>query len=96
MEERDPLKSNAISSSLWELQTLQQHVNPSVSTAAKFINSPLPSIEWDMSQVLDNTGDDLFDKEIKKHGKILSYAFLRPVGATLSRGDKTSVYWSID
>ncbi|KAF2903416.1 hypothetical protein ILUMI_02769 [Ignelater luminosus] len=67
MEERDPLKSNAINSSLWEIQTLQNHVLPSVATAARFINSPLPSVEWDFTKILDNTGDDIFDKEIKKN-----------------------------
>ncbi|XP_044252320.1 nucleolar complex protein 4 homolog B [Tribolium madens] len=75
MEERDPIKSNAINSSLWELKSLQQHSIPSVATAAKFINSPLPTIEWDLSRILDETGDDIFDKEVKKHGKLIALAF---------------------
>ena len=59
MEERDPLKSQAIESSLWELQALQNHILPSVATAAKFINMPLPSVEWDMSKILENSADDV-------------------------------------
>jgi U3 small nucleolar RNA-associated protein 19 len=59
MEERDPLKSQAIESSLWELQVLQNHILPSVATAAKFINMPLPSVEWDMSKILENSADDV-------------------------------------
>lgn len=59
MEERDPLKSNAILSSLWEIQTLQNHVIPNVATAARFINDPLPSVEWDISKVLDTTSSDV-------------------------------------
>lgn len=59
MEERDPLKSQAIESSLWELQALQNHILPSVATAAKFINMPLPSVEWDMSRILENSADDV-------------------------------------
>jgi hypothetical protein len=59
MEERDPLKSRAIESSLWELQALQNHILPSVATAAKFINMPLPSVEWDMSSIIENSADDV-------------------------------------
>jgi hypothetical protein len=59
MEERDPLKSHAIESSLWELQALQNHILPNIATAAKFINMPLPSVEWDMSKILENSADDV-------------------------------------
>lgn len=95
MEERDPLKSNAINSSLWEIQTLQNHVLPSVATAARFINSPLPSVEWDFTKILDNTGDDIFDKEIKRNSKLIVLAFDRPNGSSLSKGEKVSLYWNI-
>lgn len=95
MDERDPVKSNAINSSLWEIRSLQHHVVPSVATAAQFINSPLPSIEWDLSNVLDNTTDDIFDKEIKKHSKLVILAFDRPHSATLNRCDRISEYWNI-
>jgi hypothetical protein len=59
MEERDPLKSQALESSLWELQALQSHILPSVATAAKFISMPMPSVEWDMSKTLENVADDV-------------------------------------
>lgn len=59
MEERDPSKSRAMESSLWELHTLQSHVLPGVSTAANFIYNPLPSVEWDLSQILEETSDDV-------------------------------------
>ncbi|CAH0563564.1 unnamed protein product [Brassicogethes aeneus] len=95
MEERDPLKSNAISSSLWELQTLQQHCQPSVATAARFINAPLPSVEWDLGQILDNTGDDIFDKEVKKFSKLIVLQFEKPNGGALSRGEKVLQFWDL-
>ncbi|EFA09396.1 Nucleolar complex protein 4 homolog B-like Protein [Tribolium castaneum] len=88
MEERDPVKSNAINSSLWELKSLQQHSIPSVATAARFINSPLPTIEWDLSRILDETGDDIFDKEVKKHGKLIALAFDKS-------HDQILHYWNI-
>ncbi|KAF5284356.1 hypothetical protein FQR65_LT13573 [Abscondita terminalis] len=95
MDESDPLKSNAINSSLWEIQTLQNHILPSVATAARFINSPLPSVEWDFTKILDNTSDDIFDKEIRKNSKMIVLAFDRPNGLALNRGEKVSLYWNI-
>lgn len=53
MEERDPTKSNAIKSSLWEVVLLQKHCIPSVSTAARFISHPMPKQEWNLSSVLE-------------------------------------------
>lgn len=93
MEERDPLKSNAISSSLWELQTLQNHVQPSVAAAARFINSPLPSVEWDIGKILENTGDDIFDREVKKYSKLIVLQFEQPKGLSLTRGEKVNMYF---
>ncbi|GJQ73739.1 hypothetical protein Trydic_g14072 [Trypoxylus dichotomus] len=94
MEERDPLKSNAINSSLWEIQTLQSHALPTVAAAATFINNPLPSIEWDISKVLENTGDNIFDKELKKNSKLVALAFDKPNRYALSKGEKVLNYWN--
>lgn len=93
MEERDPVKSNAINSSLWEIKTLQSHVQPSVSSAAKFINTPLPSVEWDLSKVLDKTGDDMFDKEVKKFSKLIVLQFEKPNGASIGKGERLLQFW---
>ena len=57
--ETDPLKTNAIESSLWELETLQQHVLPKVSKTVSFINKPLPTVEWDLTELFDNTYDQV-------------------------------------
>jgi len=73
MEERDPLKSQAIESSLWELQALQNHILPSIATAAKFINMPLPSVEWDMSKILENSADDVSKTTVCDRGTSVSY-----------------------
>lgn len=59
MDERDPYKSMALESSLWEIKLLQTHALPNIATAARFIDLPLPSIEWDLSKVLDSTLDDV-------------------------------------
>ncbi|XP_021922554.1 nucleolar complex protein 4 homolog A isoform X2 [Zootermopsis nevadensis] len=95
MEERDPLKSQAIESSLWELHALQNHILPSIATAAKFINMPLPSVEWDMSKILENSADDIFEKEMKKKVKEITLTFDRPQSLTLSRGERVTQYWTL-
>lgn len=59
MTENDPMKSQAIKSSLWEIQTLQNHHIPSVAIAARFVNSALPEVEWDLSEYLDKSFDDV-------------------------------------
>lgn len=92
MDERDPLKSNAINSSLWELKSLQSHIIPNVADAARFINSPLPSIEWDMSSILEGTSDDIFDKEIKKNKKLITLQFEKP---SFNRCERTTMFWDI-
>lgn len=94
MEERDPLKSNAINSSLWEIHTLQNHALPNVATAATFINNPLPSIEWDMSKVLESTGDNIFDKELKRNCKMVALAFDKSNKFALSKCEKVFNYWN--
>lgn len=74
MEESDPEKCCALESSLWEIQTLQMHVLPSVATAARFINSPLPSMEMDMTKHLDGTLDEVLFNV--KFNVVYSYIFL--------------------
>ncbi|XP_069698029.1 nucleolar complex protein 4 homolog A isoform X1 [Periplaneta americana] len=95
MEERDPLKSQAIESSLWELQALQNHILPSVATAAKFINMPLPSVEWDMSKILENSADDIFEKEMKKKVKEITLTFDKPQSLAFPKGEKVTQYWTL-
>ena len=59
MEERDPTKSNALESSLWEIASLQSHILPSVASAAKFISHPIPSVEWNLANVLEINENDV-------------------------------------
>lgn len=59
MDERDPVQSNALDSSLWELSYLQQHSVPSVAQAAKIIFNPLPKAEWSLSNFLEINENDV-------------------------------------
>ncbi|XP_013099965.1 nucleolar complex protein 4 homolog A [Stomoxys calcitrans] len=95
MEEREPTKSNAIDSSLWEVIALQKHSIPSVATAARFISQPLPKHEWDLSTVLEVKEDDIFDQEIAKKTKQYAMAFERPQTIHLPKNDKFQRHWSL-
>lgn len=53
------MKSRAIESSLWELSLLKNHVQPVVSKAGRFIDHNLQSIEFDLSEVLENSSKDV-------------------------------------
>lgn len=59
MDERDPVQSSALDSSLWEISFLQQHVVPSVAQAAKVIFNPLPKAEWSLSNFLEINENDV-------------------------------------
>ncbi|XP_058823843.1 nucleolar complex protein 4 homolog A [Topomyia yanbarensis] len=96
MDESDPVKSNALESSLWEVAALQSHVLPSVATAAKFISNPFPSVEWDMASVLEINENDIFDKEIAKKSKEYALNLERPTSMFLCcGGEKSSQYWKL-
>ncbi|XP_055913925.1 nucleolar complex protein 4 homolog A [Eupeodes corollae] len=95
MDEREPTKSNALESSLWEIVTMQKHALPSVATAAKFISQPLPTTEWDLSSVLEVKEDDIFDQEIAKKTKHYALAFERPNSMFLTKNDKVKQYWKL-
>ncbi len=59
MEENNLTACNAVESSLWELKTLQSHILPEIANASKFIDRELPKTEWDISQELELTIEDV-------------------------------------
>ena len=69
-EQDDPVKSNALQSSLWELAVLERHYYPAVATLAKSIGTPeeikAPSYNV-MGDFLQHTYSSLFDQERKKY-----------------------------
>ncbi|XP_078045524.1 nucleolar complex protein 4 homolog B [Augochlora pura] len=95
MEERDPLLSNALFSSLWEIKALQWHIIPSIASAARFIREPLPSVEYDMTSALERTGGYLFDRELKNKVKDIMLTFERPNSMALPKGERLLQYWQL-
>ncbi|XP_074605684.1 nucleolar complex protein 4 homolog [Brevipalpus obovatus] len=63
-EEEDPAKCNAMDSSLWEVRTLLAHWNPQVAKKAAFIKKKIPEKEWDISEDLETSYDDLMSDSI--------------------------------
>lgn len=59
MSETNLSACNAVDSSLWEIKTLQAHAIPEIAYAAKFIDRDLPKTEWDISQDLELTMEDV-------------------------------------
>lgn len=95
MEERDPLQSNALISSLWEIKALQWHILPSIATAARFIREPLPSVEYDMASALERTGGHIFDRELRNKVKEIMLTFERPDSMALPKGERLLQYWQL-
>ncbi|WVQ89831.1 hypothetical protein IAS59_003595 [Cryptococcus gattii] len=68
-EEKDPLKTKALESSLWEIAALQHHYLSSVSTLAKVFGEPFTKAEYNMEDFLDHSYNTLFETEANRRIK---------------------------
>ncbi|XP_053557850.1 nucleolar complex protein 4 homolog [Bombina bombina] len=84
MDEPDPAKCRALESSLWELEALQTHYHPDVVRAANVISRALSTQESDISELLEISSYELFDKELKKKFGSVPLEF-EPVQGLLGR-----------
>ena len=69
MEEPDPMETDAIESSLWELQTLQSHYHPNVATIAKIISEQFTKHSYNTEDFLDHSYATMLDAELAKDVK---------------------------
>lgn len=53
MAQADPMKSGAIDSSLWEIETLQSHYHPNVASLARIISEQFTKQSYKMEDFLD-------------------------------------------
>lgn len=67
----DPMLTNAIDSSLWELHTLQDHWHPNVATLAKILGEQFTKRDYHLEDFLDHTYASLVDAELGKEMKKL-------------------------
>lgn len=61
--EIDPLKTNAMESSLWEMETLASHYHPNVATLAKIFSQPFRKQSYNMEDFLDWSYNTLLESE---------------------------------
>ncbi|KAF3985868.1 hypothetical protein FT663_02115 [Candidozyma haemuli var. vulneris] len=71
-KEKNPLKTGALGSSLWELETLQSHYHPNIATLAKIFSEPFRKPSYNMEDFLDWTYKSLLDSEEKRKYKGLA------------------------
>ena len=57
MDEADPMQTDAIESSLWELETLQSHYHPNVATLCKIISEQFTKKGYDIEDFLGYSYD---------------------------------------
>ncbi|KAI9756170.1 MAG: hypothetical protein M4579_003983 [Chaenotheca gracillima] len=64
--EMDPMRTNAIDSSLWELVMLQSHFHPNVATLAKIISEQFTKQAYNLEDFLDHSYASMLDVELSK------------------------------
>jgi U3 small nucleolar RNA-associated protein 19 len=69
MDEPDPMKTCAIDSSIWEIETLQSHYHPNVATLAKVVSEQFTKQSYNMEDFLDHSYNTLIDSELRKDMK---------------------------
>ncbi|KAF9000921.1 CBF-domain-containing protein [Hymenopellis radicata] len=65
-EEPNPLSTNALDSSLWELQSHRMHYHSGVSTLAKIFSEAFTKPGFSMEDFLDHTYSTLYDTEANR------------------------------
>lgn len=68
-DEKDPLKTGAMGSSLWELETLMTHYHPNIATLAKIFGEPFRKPSYNMEDFLDWSYLTLLDSEKTRNYK---------------------------
>ncbi|KAF1946233.1 nucleolar complex protein 4 [Clathrospora elynae] len=66
MEELDPMVTDAIESSVWELEALQEHYHPNVATLAKIISEQFTKRSYNLEDFLDHSYTALLDVELNR------------------------------
>lgn len=78
-DENDPAKSNALESSLWEVQSLLQHYHPDVAKLPKVLETPaLQKAEMDVRRAWQTTYTTMFKAELKRRGPPLEEGEVDP------------------
>ncbi|CAH6718408.1 nucleolar complex protein 4 [[Candida] jaroonii] len=71
-EEEDPLKTQAIHSSLWELEALMNHYHPNISTLSAIFKEPFRKPNYNLEDFLDWSYKSLLDSELNKRYRTMT------------------------
>ncbi|CAG8952330.1 hypothetical protein HYFRA_00001075 [Hymenoscyphus fraxineus] len=69
MDEEDPMETNAIQSSIWEIVTLQSHYHANVATLAKIISEQFTKHAYNLEDFLDHSYGSMIESELGKDVK---------------------------
>ncbi|KAH8291572.1 hypothetical protein KR018_000847 [Drosophila ironensis] len=94
-KEPNPVKSEAINSSLWEIVLLQKHAVPEVANAARFINSSLPIMEIDLAPLLERTDGNVFDDELQTKAKQFATNYDRSASLALPKNEVLTKFFQL-
>ncbi|CDK25702.1 unnamed protein product [Kuraishia capsulata CBS 1993] len=68
-EEEDPSNTNALKSSIWELQTMMNHYHPNVASLAKILQQHFNKYSYNMEDFLDWNYNKFITTEFEKKAK---------------------------
>lgn len=68
-DEPDPLLTNAMDSSLWELETLQSHYHPNVASIARIISEQFTQQRYNLEDFLDHSYESMITAELTRSVK---------------------------
>ncbi|KAL3672082.1 hypothetical protein V7S43_002746 [Phytophthora oleae] len=85
-DELDPIKCDALQSSLWELYTMKHHYNADVALKARMFEEKLRHQFVDVDESLEITYKSLFDKQLKRKEKGKVPLAFQPCTALFSTG----------
>ena len=69
LNEPDPMETDALESSLWEIQMLQSHYHPNVATIAQIISEQFTKQAYNLEDFLDHSYGSMLDAELGKEVK---------------------------
>ncbi|KAK6202707.1 CBF/Mak21 family-domain-containing protein [Scheffersomyces amazonensis] len=91
-DEKDPLKTNAIGSSLWELETLMTHYHPNIATLAKIFSEPFRKHSYNLEDFLDWSYITLLDSEKTRRYKTMAALEFEEFSNLFEIDDSVNVY----
>ncbi|KAJ2787219.1 Maturation and nuclear export of 40S ribosomal subunits interacting protein [Coemansia interrupta] len=91
--EPDLAKCMAIESSLWEIETLQNHYYPNIATLAKIFSEPFHKPKFLLEDFLDHTYTTFFESDSARKLRKAPALAAQPPVALMRAGDATSDFF---